>query len=148
MKDQSRKYPANRRILMRKILLALVAAVVLFSQSSAADGILCKEVPLATDVDNAEAIFVGHVTQVGIETTFSVSRILKGEIKTPVRVRSVETNFKVGEEWLIFARKDVTNPRGLVTTLCDRSRRFADPQADFQRELDDIVQHLRQRQNK
>lgn len=113
------------------VLLALLATFALVHRAAACS-VYCKPQSVAEDAAHTDAVFVGRVIKVTQRyTTFKVSRFWKGQLAKTFVLENILTDcfssyeFKPGQTYLVFARKDFYNPADknaapLISGTCDR----------------------------
>ena len=126
---------------MRHIILALAIIGAVLLNPEDASACFCASPDLSRSIKNAQSIFSAAAVEVSPETVvFEVEEVWKGRVAEKLTLHrdqsSCTIDFKVGEKYLIYARryKDwVSGEYRLTTSQCDRSRKMAEAEADLVR---------------
>lgn len=129
------------RILRAATLLVVVLTASMIGSASPAAACSCAPpAPAETAAQEADAVFVGTVTDLtpaggGVVAHVSVETVHEGEVAAEVEVHTASDSaacgypFEVGREELVYAVLDADGR--LLTNLCDRTAPVADAGGDL-----------------
>ena len=128
---------------MRWLMVCLIG-LASFAQTNEARACSCMKITPSEGLSSSYAVFTGEVMNLepneatkfgGVEITFQVKKVWKGDIGEKVQVRTAGSsaacgyNFVKGETYLVYASRDEADP--MRVSLCSRTAPVANAQADL-----------------